>query len=137
MNRHLWAVGVLALAWPAWVSAQTQTVERTAKGQTGKDIQIGVYVNVLADCTSGPLPTIRLSSAPAHGKIVVKRAKASATNFKQCLAFEVPAFVAMYRSQPAFSGTDVMIIEVKYPGGRSEIQRITVEIGPSGSGQPI
>jgi hypothetical protein len=29
----------------------------------------------------------------------VKKAQVSATNYKQCLALEVPAFVAFYRSR--------------------------------------
>jgi hypothetical protein len=38
-----------------------RTVERSI-AVPNKDTQIGVYLNVLADCTSGPLPTIRLVS---------------------------------------------------------------------------
>jgi len=40
-----------------------------------------VYLNVLPDCTSGPLPTIRLVNPPTAGKVVVKTAKAKATNY--------------------------------------------------------
>jgi len=58
----------------------------------------------------------------------VKKAKAYATNYKQCLALEVPAYVAIYRSRPNFAGSDTMTVEIKYQGGRSEIQRITVTI---------
>jgi hypothetical protein len=137
-RRHArwWAIGLIAFTVPSSVWAQTASVERTAKGQPDKDIRIGVYVNVLADCTSGQLPTIRLSSPPSHGKVTVKKGKFDGTNYKQCLALEVPAFVAFYRSSPGYSGTDVLTIEVKYPGGRLEIQKITVEVGLSG-GQPI
>ena len=45
---------------------------------------------MLADCTSGQLPTIRLANPPTAGKVVVKTAKAKATNYKACLALEVP-----------------------------------------------
>jgi hypothetical protein len=44
--------------------------------------------------------------------------------------------VAFYRSKPNFSGTDVLTLEVTFPGGKVEIQRVTVTVG-SGTGQGI
>jgi len=51
----------------------------------------------VADCTAGPLPAIRLSVAPEHGTVTVRRATLKATNVKQCVAAALPAFVAFYR----------------------------------------
>ena len=116
-------VGLGLHAPAAPVAAEEQVVEHTAKGLPDKDIRVGVYLNVLPDCSSGPLPTI-LVNPPSSGKLTVKKAKASATNYKQCLALEVPAYVAFYRSRPNFSGSDIMTVEVKYPGGRTELQKI-------------
>jgi hypothetical protein len=80
-------------------SAQVQSVSRTASGAPDTDIRVGVYVNVRPDCTSGPLPSIQLTSPPENGKVTVKKATVTATNHKQCLALQVPAFVAVYRSR--------------------------------------
>ena len=114
MTRHRWlTAAALVLACSAPVSAEVQTVNRTANGQPGKDIQVGVYMNVQQDCTSGPLPSIQLRSPPENGKVTVKRGKVTATNYKQCLAMEVPAFVALYRSRADFAGVDVLTLEVK------------------------
>ncbi|WP_312014557.1 hypothetical protein [Bradyrhizobium sp. AUGA SZCCT0283] len=113
------------------------TVERSVKALPAKDTQIGIFLNVLPDCTSGPLPTIRLVSPPAAGKVVVKSAKAKATNYKACLALEVPAYVAFYKSPPEFLGDDTLTIEVKYAGGRTEIQKITVKVSGPGAQQRI
>jgi hypothetical protein len=124
----MFVVGFCALA-----SAQDKTVDRTAKGEAGKNLRVGVYVNVQPDCTSGPLPTIRLSSAPAHGKVTVRKGKVRATNYKQCLALEVEGYVAFYKSNSDFSGNDVFILEVKFPSGRTEIQRFTVTIAAAGA----
>jgi hypothetical protein len=129
-------LGWMGLA-DAQTPPQTQTVERMVKTAPNKDTQIGVYVNVLPDCTSGPLPTIRLASPPSSGKVVVKSAKVKATNYKACLALEVPAYVAFYKSPPEFLGNDVLMIEVKYPGGRTEMQKITVNVAGSGAQQKI
>jgi hypothetical protein len=133
--KHFWLTFLVLCGLIQWAWAQSQVVERAAKGQPGKDIQLGVYLNVRPDCTSGPLPTIRLSGRPEHGTVTVKKAKINATNFKQCLALEVPGYVAFYRSQPNFSGVDVLTLEVKFPGGRSETQRITVRGGLSSPGE--
>ena len=114
-----------------------RTVERSVKALPNKDTQIGIYLNVLPDCTSGQLPTIRLVNAPTAGKVVVKTAKAKATNYKACLALEVPAYVAFYKSPPEFWGDDVLTIEVKYAGGRTEIQKITVKVSGPGAQRNI
>ena len=136
--RVIYQACILGLLAGSIVTAAAQTptertVERSVKALPNKDTQIGVYLNVLPDCTSGQLPTIRLVTPPTAGKVVVKTAKAKATNYKACLALEVPAYVAFYKSPPEFSGDDVLTIEVKYAGGRTEIQKITVKVsGPGG-----
>src|SRR5258708_38746998 len=114
--------GLIGAMGAVWSQGAVQTVERAVKTTPNKDTQIGVYLNVLPDCTSGPLPTIRLASPPSSGKVVVKTAKVKATNYKACLALEVPAYVAFYKSPPEFVGEDVLTIEVNYLGGRTEIQ---------------
>jgi len=133
--------GLTGFAGPAATRAQQApptTVERNARGQTAKNVQVGLYINVRPDCTSGPLPTIRLVTPPANGTLTIKRGKVNATNYKKCLALEVPGFVAFYKSKADFTGTDVATIEVKYPKGRTEIQRITITVGAgSGGGQKI
>ena len=126
------SVGTAAAQAPA-----ETTVERSFRALPNKDTQIGVFLNVLPDCTSGPMPTIRLVSPPTAGKVVVKAAKVKATNYKACLALEVPAFVAFYKSPPEFLGDDVLTIEIKFAGGRTEIQKITVKVNGPGAQQKI
>jgi hypothetical protein len=128
---------VVATMGSSSAQSPTQTVERSVKALPNKDTQIGLYFNVRSDCTSGPLPTIRLVSPPASGKVVVKTANVKATNFKACLALEVPGYVAFYKSAPGFLGADIMTIEVSFPGGRTEIQKITVNVSGLGAQQKI
>jgi hypothetical protein len=127
----------LALALMTSASAQTSTVDRTAKGPAAANIQVGLYLNVRPDCTSGALPAIRLLAPPANGTLTIKRGKVTATNYKQCLALEVPGFVAFYKSKPDFAGVDSATLEVKYPAGRTEIQRISITVGGGKGGQKI
>jgi hypothetical protein len=82
-------MGVTGLLGASSISARAQeptTVERTAKGATAKSIEVGLYLNVKPDCTTGTLPAIRLVEAPANGTVIIKQAKVRATNYKQCLA---------------------------------------------------
>ena len=140
--RHIHLASALALLIAAVGAASAQaptetTVERSFRALPNKDTQIGVFLNVLPDCTSGPMPTIRLVTPPTAGKVIVKSAKVKATNYKSCLALEVPGFVAFYKSPPEFLGDDALTIEVKFAGGRTEIQKITVKVNGPGAQQRI
>ena len=138
MRRFTFALAAaLLIASGHFVAAQVQTVSRSINGRPDTDIQIGVYVNVKPDCSSGPLPSIQLISPPENGKVTVKQARVTATNYKQCLAVEVPAFVAFYHSKADFSGVDVITLEVRYTGGKTELQKISVIIGQGTPGKGI
>ena len=78
-----------------------------------------------------------MSSAVSRAIVVAELAKVKATNYKQCLALEVPGFVAFYRSVPGFAGNDVVSLEVKFPNGRTLTQKITVTMGSALPSHPI
>ncbi len=137
--RHRnWLAAVLLCLTALTARAQSSVVEREVKATPGHDARVGVYTDIKPDCTSGPLPAIRLVTPPAHGAVNVKRGTLKATNFKQCLATEVPAFVALYRGAAEFNGSDEFVLEVTWPGGRKELQhfRVSVSARPGG-GQGI
>jgi hypothetical protein len=118
--------------------AQSGTVERQVKAPPGKDVRVGIYTDIRPDCTAGPLPAIRLVTPPAHGVVNVKRGTLKATNIRQCLATEVPAFVAFYRAAENYSGTDQFVLEVSLSGGRKQLQHFQVNVSPNpGAGQGI
>jgi len=94
-----------------------------------------MYFSVRPDRTSGPLPSIQLTSPLENGKATVKKATVTATNYKQCLALQVPAFVAVYRSRADFAGVDVLTLEVKFPDGKTQVQRITITVGSGSPGR--
>ncbi len=124
-------------AWAQGPSGQVQIVNRTVNGRPDTDIRVGVFVNVKPDCTSGPLPSIRLASPPENGKVTVKQGKVTATNYRQCLALEVPAFIVFYHPRPDFVGLDALTLEVKSPGGKTEVQKVSVTVGSGSSGPGI
>jgi hypothetical protein len=137
MGRH-WLVAVALLCVCAFGVAAQETTERQVKAAPGRDNRVAVYTNILPDCSSGPLPIIRLVAPPTHGAVTVKRGTLKATNFKQCLATEVPVFVALYRPTDGFSGVDEFDLEIGLAGGRKQRQhfRVNVSAGP-GSGRGI
>jgi hypothetical protein len=134
------AVAAAMLPWLAAFAAhaQPQGIERDIKAAPGKDVRVAVYTDIRPDCTSGPLPAIRLAAAPAHGMVTVKRGTLKATNVKQCLATEVPAFVVFYRAADKFDGADAFDLEINFGGGRKQLQhfRVSVSTSPAG-GQGI
>src|SRR5580692_5992469 len=54
------AAAVLFSASTLSVHAQSELVERQVTAAPGHDVRVGVYINLKSDCSTGPLPTIRL-----------------------------------------------------------------------------
>ncbi len=128
MSRY-WLAAV-AILWLSGVVAEAQTdrLEREVKVAAGHDVRVGIYTNIRPDCTSGPLPAIRLLTPPAHGAVSVKRGTLKATNLKQCLGIEAPAFVAFYHAAADFNGADEFELEIGLAGGRKRLQHFRVDV---------
>jgi hypothetical protein len=139
-------VAVLILCSTMFVSAQQNQeppassqqsphmIERIVAVEAGKVVRIGAYFNVQSNCTSGPVPILRLAEPPQGGRVVIKRANIRVTNAGACLSAEVPGYVAFYQSRPDFSGTDKVAIEIRLPnrGTAINIQRITINVRAAG-----
>jgi len=132
-----WLAVVFCCASALAARAQSALVERAAKASPGRDVRVGIYTSIRPDCTSGPLPAIRLARAPVHGTVSVKRATLKATNVKQCLAIDVPAFVAFYRAAPNFAGADEFELEITFAGGRKEIEHFQMSVTAANGGHGI
>jgi len=120
-------IGVLA------AYAQDDIIERQLKAAPGRDERAGVFTDIRPDCTSGPLPAIRLATPPAHGNVAVKRGTLKATNIKQCLAIDVPAFIVFYRAAADYSGADDFELEISSPNGHKRRERVHVMVTKSSS----
>jgi hypothetical protein len=133
-----WLAAVALLCVSVLDAGAQDVTERQVKATPGRDNRVGVYTNIQPDCTSGPLPAIKLVAPPAHGAVSVKRGTLKATNFKQCLATEVPVFVALYRPADGFSGVDEFELEISLAGGRKQRQHFRVNVSARpGGGQGI
>jgi hypothetical protein len=131
-SRFGLALAVLACLPAVAAQAQGNVAERELKAAPGRDLRVGVYTEIRPDCTSGPLPAIRLATQPAHGAVTVKRGTFRATNFKQCLATEAPALVAFYRAALDFRGSDQFALEITWPDGRKQVQHFHIDVGSGG-----
>jgi hypothetical protein len=132
--RRFWLTAAMLLF--ASAAGAQDTVERDVRAAPGKDARVAVYTDIKPDCTSGPLPAIKLASPPAHGAVTIKRGTLNVTNYKQCLATEVPVYVAFYRARDAFNGADEFVLEISMVGGRKQLQhfRVNVSANPGGGG---
>jgi hypothetical protein len=118
-------------------SVRPPLVEREVKAQPGKAVRIAVFTRIKADCTPDQLPAVKLGEQPKHGQVVVRQVKVRLTNVRQCLALEVPGFVAFYQAKPDFPGKDVLTLEVREKDGRLQVQRITIVTGTPAGGDSI
>jgi hypothetical protein len=131
--------GWLALAWilaSAAVSAQdakkpaakaeiarsiTETnVNRDAF--SGNEIRIAAMQLVNADCTSGPLPSLRIASAPQSGEqrqeeITVPVDRKAGDPRASCNGKPVNAVGVFYKSKDGFTGKDNVVIDVDFKNG--------------------
>jgi hypothetical protein len=133
ISQHIRIARGLALGFLLCVCAgdgygQTTSVDREIKAAPGREVRVGIYTSMRPDCTAGPLPAIRLAVAPEHGSVTVRRATLKATNVKQCLAAELPAFVAFYRPKADAATEDRFELEVSFAADRKQIQRFHVTI---------
>jgi hypothetical protein len=137
--RASWrAAAAAVLCMVSAAGAQTTSLDREVKVAPGREVRVGIYTSMRADCTAGPLPAIRLSIAPEHGTVTVRRATLKATNVKQCLAAELPALLAFYRPKADSGNNDQFELEVSFAAGRKQIQRFHVTISSGASdGQRI
>lgn len=111
--------------------------ERQVKGAAGRDIRVLVLTNLRPNCTSGPLPTVRLVAPPGNGKLTVRRVRVNATNVGSCLSMEVPALVGLYRSAPEFEGEDSVTVEIRPDEGAPQLRRIIINVTKADPGRSI
>ena len=118
--------------------AQTSSAQRSTDVVVGKSHRLGVYGNVQKDCTSGPLPTVRVVTPPKHGELNVRSGKLKAGRISRCPKLEATAQGVFYKPNPAYKGADEVSYEVKSASGKVEnhIVRITVKEATPADAKP-
>jgi hypothetical protein len=120
------------------VLAQTNTAYRGTDVVVGKQHRLGVYGNVQKDCTSGPLPTVRVVTPPKHGELNVRSGKLKVGRISRCPKLEATAQGVFYKPNSTYKGTDEVSYEVKSASGKVENHtvKINVKEGPAADAKP-
>jgi hypothetical protein len=118
--------------------AQTNSAHRSADAVAGKSHRLGVYGNVQKDCTSGPLPTVRVLTPPKHGELNVRSGQLKAGRISRCPKLEATAQGIFYKASPTYKGVDEVSYEVRSASGKVENHtvRITVKDTQASDAKP-
>jgi hypothetical protein len=118
--------------------AQTNSAHRSTDVVAGKSHRLGVYGNVQKDCTSGPLPTVRVVTPPKHGELNVRSGKLKAGRISNCPKLEATAQGVFYKPSSTYKGADEVSYEVKSASGKVESHtvRITVKDATASDAKP-
>ena len=118
---------IFFVAAPAIVLAQTATIERQATAKSNTNSTAGIFAEFDPNgCTPGPLPIVRLLSPPTHGNVTMMQVNLHAD--RKCAGMDVPAWIAIYRSNKDFIGEDSFSVELKNAEGQIQIQKTTVTV---------
>jgi hypothetical protein len=118
--------------------SQSNNAYRSTDVVAGKPHRLGVYGNVQKDCTSGPLPTVRIVTLPKHGELNVRSGKLKVGRISRCPKLEATAQGVFYKPNSAYKGADEVSYEVKSASGKVENHtvKITVKEATSADAKP-
>ena len=108
--------------------AQTNSAHRSAEVVAGKPHRLGTYGNVQKDCTSGPLPMVRVLTPPKHGELNVRSGNLKAGRITRCPNLRATAQGIFYQANPKYSGTDEVSFEVKAASGKVETHTVRITV---------
>ena len=102
----------------AGAASAASTVNKTVLA--GARSQVGFYTALHADCTSSGYPIVRILTHPEHGSVTTDEASDYPAYPRDnqrydCNLRKVPGTRVLYQSEPAFSGSDVFVVEVIFP----------------------
>jgi hypothetical protein len=120
-------VGSLAMSGDSAL-AQSNSAYRSTDVVAGQPHRLGVYGNVQKDCTSGPLPTVRVVTPPKHGELNVRSGKLKAGRISRCPKLEATAQGIFYKPNPAYKGADEVSYEVKSASRKVESHTVKITV---------
>lgn len=122
-------VSVSAAAQDAKKSGSKATISRAVKETviyrdvfTGNEARIAYPNWVNADCTSGPLADLRISTAPQNGELRMEEITVPIDRPKNNSRFDcngkpVKAVGVFYKSKAGYTGSDNVVIDVDFKTG--------------------
>ncbi|WP_342151551.1 4-aminobutyrate aminotransferase [Methylorubrum sp. SB2] len=123
---------VLAVALGLAGSAAAQTtVTRSETVPAGKSARLVIVPNLKKDCSTGPMPEIRVVTPPKFGSLITKSGKLKTPAKYRCPNKDTEAQAIFYQGNAGYTGNDTVVVEIKDSDGQIEKRdiRITVEAG--------
>lgn len=111
--------------------AQT-TVTRSETAATGKSVRLVIAPNLKKDCSAGPLPEIKVTTAPKNGSLITKAGKIKTPGSYRCPNKEADVQAVFYQSKPSFTGSDEVTVEIKNADGAVQTQNIRITVDAAG-----
>jgi hypothetical protein len=89
---------------------------------SGNEFRLAAMNNVNADCSSGPVPDVRVLAQPSNGELRIEQIRyvvsRAADNYRaHCNGKEVDALGLFYKSRDGFVGEDRISVDVDYKVG--------------------
>ena len=79
---------------------------------SGKSVRLAIVPNLKKDCSSGPMPEIRVSGAPKNGSLITKVGKIKTPAKYRCPGKEAAVQAVFYQSKDGFTGSDEVTVDV-------------------------
>jgi hypothetical protein len=128
LNRLVPALACALTLSAAPTLAQSNSAHRSADVVSGKQHRLGAYGNVQKNCTSGPLPTIRVVTPPKHGELNIRSGKLKAGRISRCPSLEPTAQGVFYKASPTYKGVDEVSYEVRSASGKVESHTVSITV---------
>lgn len=110
------------------------TVTTRATATTGKTVRLVVAPSLKRDCSAGPLPEIRVTSAPKNGSLITRSAKLKTPASYRCPNKDTEVQAVYYQSNARYTGSDEAVFEVKTSDGIVEKRTVQITVGGSPAG---
>jgi len=116
------AFGEAKKAESAQIERKVPETREKRDGFSGTEFRLGAMNYVKADCSSGPVPDVRIVAKPANGELrteqIVYIVDRTPDNRRaHCNGKEVDAVGLFYKSRDGFVGRDKVLVDVDYKNG--------------------
>jgi hypothetical protein len=126
LGRAIVLTGALLLAGSA--TAQTSDT-RTKTVAPGRTVRLEIAPNLKKDCTTGPMPEIRVSGSPKNGSVITKVSKLKTPASFRCPNKEAAVQALFYQPNSGFTGSDDVTFEVKDSDGQVKTRTVKITVG--------
>lgn len=123
------AVTFAAAALLATLGPSEAQTTRTATIQPGKPARIAVVTALKKDCSIGSVGSIRVTTAPKNGSIVVRGGKLRTPSNFRCPNVETEVQALFYAPKANFKGSDEIAYETRSADGDTQSFVIRINIG--------